>query len=68
MANKPKSTTRSFADRRGVQPGTIIRAYCMHGHYMGLVPTKLVNGALLWNTEEIDLVLSGGSLKTAEES
>jgi len=40
--------TERLADLFGVKPHTIRRALCVDGHYMGIVPTKLANGRLLF--------------------
>ncbi|TKB07508.1 monooxygenase [Desulforhopalus sp. IMCC35007] len=44
-----KITTSDLAAYLGCQPTTIRRGLCVNGHYLGLVPTKLPNGRLLWS-------------------
>jgi predicted site-specific integrase-resolvase len=44
--------TRQLAEFLGVKPHTVQRAYCKQGHYLGLKPSKLPNGRLLWPYEE----------------
>ena len=49
-------TTSKLAERFGVKPETVRRGLCMDGHYLGLKPTKLPNGRLLWpdvNPEDV---------------
>lgn len=41
-------TTEKLAELLGVKPTTIHRGLCTQGHYLGLTPTKLSNGRLLW--------------------
>jgi len=41
-------TTDTLARALGVKAGTIRRGLCVDGHYLGLTPTKLGNGRLLW--------------------
>jgi hypothetical protein len=41
-------STEQLAQVSRVKPGTIRRAYCKKGHYLGLVPLKMGNGRLLW--------------------
>lgn len=37
-----------------VRPQTLRRAHCLKGEYMGMRPTKLPNGRLLWDAAAID--------------
>lgn len=57
--NHPKLTTEKFANQIGIKPHTARRAYCLNGHYMGCVPTKLPNGRLLWNRIDLERLLNG---------
>lgn len=41
-------TTEQLAAFLGVKPGTVRRAYCIQGHYLGLIPRKLQNRRLAW--------------------
>ena len=42
-----------------VKPQTLRRALCLKGHYMGLRPSKLPNGRLLWDAAELDQLAAG---------
>ena len=41
-------TSKDLAALLGCQATTIRRGLCVNGHYLGLRPTKLPNGRLLW--------------------
>jgi len=45
-------TTRQLAKIFHVEPASIIRSYCINGHYMGLKPVKLKNRRLDWPSEK----------------
>ncbi|MGC8210062.1 hypothetical protein [Ralstonia pseudosolanacearum] len=40
--------TTIFASKNLVKPQTVRKSYCINGAYLGVVPTKLANGRLLW--------------------
>lgn len=40
--------TKIFASRNLVKPQTVRKGYSIKGAYLGVVPTKLANGRLLW--------------------
>jgi len=40
--------TKSFASKNLVKPQTVRKGYSTTGAYLGIVPTKLANGRLLW--------------------
>ncbi|WP_334018153.1 hypothetical protein [Burkholderia orbicola] len=40
--------TRVFASNNLVKPQTVRKGYSINGAYLGIVPTKLANGRLLW--------------------
>lgn len=40
--------TKTFAGKNLVKPQTVRKGYSVNGAYMGVVPTKLANGRLLW--------------------
>lgn len=40
--------TKIFASRNLVKPQTVRKGYSTTGAYLGVVPTKLANGRLLW--------------------
>lgn len=42
-----------------VRPQTLRRALCLNGHYLGLRPTKLPNGRLLWDAADLDRLTAG---------
>jgi hypothetical protein len=44
-------TTEKLAELVGVKPESVRRGYCVNGHYLGLVPVKLLNGRLLWTIQ-----------------
>jgi hypothetical protein len=44
-----KLTTAAISEKFGVKPHTPVASYCRHGHWMGLIPTKLPNNWLLWD-------------------
>ena len=54
-----KSTTEEIAALFHVEPQTPRAALCRQGHYMGLVPIKLPNGRLLWDTADAQRLASG---------
>lgn len=55
--NKP---TEALATEIGVKPSSIRTRLCKIGHYFGLRPRKLANGRLLWPSNSVDLLLTGG--------
>ena len=56
-----KLDTTEAADRLRVRPQTLRRALCLNGHYLGLRPTKLPNGRLLWDASAIEALTEGGA-------
>jgi len=56
-------TTRELSKIFRVDPGTIRRAFCTTGHYMGLRPVKLPNQRLMWNERDADKVAGGEKIK-----
>jgi hypothetical protein len=40
--------TKIFASNNLVKPQTVRKGYSINGAYLGVVPTKLANGRLLW--------------------
>lgn len=60
VANPRKLDTLEAAERLRIKPQTIRRSLCMSGHYLGLRPTKLPNGRLLWDAAAVDALLNGG--------
>ena len=52
--NEKLVNTREFAEIVRVKPGTILRAVCTQGHYLGIKPLKLKNRRLLWPESEVD--------------
>ncbi len=62
-----KITTEVLTARFGKKPQTARAAFCRLGHWMGMVPTKLPTGGLLWDEAEADALLSGLSVKADPE-
>lgn len=60
-ARPRKLDTTEAADRLRVRPQTLRRALCLNGHYLGLRPTKLPNGRLLWDASAIEALTEGGT-------
>lgn len=54
-----KETTELAAPRLTVKPQTMRAGYCRHGHYLGMIPVKLPNGRLLWDSNQIDRLIAG---------
>ncbi len=52
-------STRGLADIFDCKPDTIRRGLCVNGHYLGIKPTKLPNGRLLWPTAPAYEMLEG---------
>lgn len=52
MAGNQLIPTKEFAKIVHVEGGTVRRAYCINGHYMGLKPVKLPNNRLLWSESD----------------
>lgn len=59
IANPRKLDTLEAAERLRIKPQTIRRSLCLSGHYLGLTPTKLPNGRLLWDAAAVDALLNG---------
>ena len=62
-----KLTTAAISEKFGVKPHTPVASYCRHGHWMGLIPTKLPNNWLLWDESEADALLVGRAVKADPE-
>jgi len=41
-------STKTFAEHAGVEQQTVRGRVCQTGSYFGIVPSKLINGRLLW--------------------
>lgn len=54
-----KLGTAEAAARLRIKPQTLRRALCLHGNYFGVRPTKMANGRLLWDSNEIDRLTDG---------
>ena len=54
-----KLSTEALAAKFSAQPQTPRASYCRHGHWMGMIPTKLPNGRLLWDESEANALLAG---------
>lgn len=59
IANNKKLTTDELAFALRVFPQTIRAGLCRNGHYLGLRPTKLPSGRLLWDVAEVERLLAG---------
>ena len=55
----PKISTAHFAMAVCGSSQSIRGAYCRDGHYLGVVPTKLANGRLLWDVTAVARALQG---------
>lgn len=60
MATSTKLSTEELAVACKAKPQTILKNYCLHGHYQGLRPVKLPNRRLLWDAAEVQKLLNGG--------
>jgi hypothetical protein len=58
-----KLSTEELADRLRNRPQTARAAYCRSGHYLGMVPTKLPSGRLLWDAAEVQALLTGEAVQ-----
>lgn len=58
-----KLSTEELAAVLRNRPQTIRRGLCIDGHYLGLRPTKLANGRLLWDAAEVEALTSGEGCK-----
>lgn len=58
-----KLTTEELAQRLRNRPQTARAAYCRAGHYLGMVPTKLPSGRLLWDAGEVEALLAGEAVQ-----
>lgn len=54
-----KISTETVAALFYAKPQTPRRSYCLFGHWMGMAPTKLPNGRLLWDLDEAYRILNG---------
>lgn len=59
ISSPRKLDTLEAAERLRIKPQTIRRGLCLDGHYLGLKPTKLPNGRLLWDAAAVDALLTG---------
>lgn len=57
-----KIDTKELAKILLCNPNTPRRSLCINGHYLGLRPTKLPNGRLLWDRDEVERLVSGGEV------
>lgn len=55
-----KLDTSEAANLLRVRPQTLRRALCIDGHYLGLKPTKLPSGRLLWDSADLEALIEGG--------
>jgi hypothetical protein len=59
-------STEEFAAQLKVKPQTIRAGYCRDGHYLGVVPIKLPNRRLLWDSAEVEALIAGRPVKTPD--
>jgi hypothetical protein len=55
IAGDNSLTTRELADLYRVRPQTILRSFCLNGHYLSNKPIKMPNGRLLWVKSDFKL-------------
>lgn len=58
-----KGSTETVAALFNAKAQTPRRSYCLFGQWMGMVPTKLPNGRLLWDLDEACRLLHGEPVK-----
>lgn len=56
-------TNPSLARKLELRPQSLVAAVCRHGHYFGLVPTKMPNGRLMWPDDAIERLAKRGATK-----
>lgn len=52
-------STKEFAAPLKTKPQTVLKHYCLYGHYYGCKPIKLPNRFLLWSEAEQQNLLEG---------
>ena len=55
----PKMSTALFAQVLCCSSQTIRGGFCRDGHFLGVVPTKLANGRLLWDVAAVARAMLG---------
>lgn len=55
----PKMSTAHFAKELCCSSQTIRGGFCRVGNYLGVVPTKLANGRLLWDVAAVVRAMNG---------
>lgn len=60
MDASKKLTTNEAAAALGAAKQTPRTALCRHGHWLGMIPVKLPNGRLLWDSEQVQKLANGG--------
>lgn len=61
-------STEELAILSKLRPNTIRSSLCRLGHWLGIRPTKLANGRLLWDAAEVARVLRGNGFKSSKSS
>lgn len=51
-------STKDLATLAGVKPASVRRSVCVNGHYLGIVPRKVVNGRLLFPTDQVGVLFT----------
>lgn len=64
---KTHITTEEAATLLGAAKQTPRASLCRHGHWLGMRPTKLPNGRLLWPAAEIERLLAGDAKEAGHE-
>lgn len=52
-------TTAQYARELGIQPESLRKSVAKNGSYFGVVPTKALNGRLVWPAAELDRLKGG---------
>lgn len=61
-ANKERTmTTAQFARELGIQPESLRKSIAKNGSYFGVVPSKALNGRLIWPASELARLKGGAA-------
>jgi hypothetical protein len=53
-------TTEDLAQALALQPQSIRKRFSQTGQYFGVRPDKMPNGRLMWPTDAVEQLISGG--------
>jgi len=67
LSLKTHITTEEAATLLGAANQTPRASLCRRGHWLGMRPTKLPNGRLLWPVAEIERLLAGDVKEAGDE-